>query len=247
MSAPAEQLSAASLALAFVPALAVVLILHRWTGRAREGLYGFARMLLQLVLIGYLLVYIFEARHYGLILAVLGVMVLAASWIALRTSALPKRHLYGLALVSVLLGGGSVLLFVTQVVLGLTPWYEPRYMIPLAGMIFASSMNSLSLAAERFEAEIRHGESYDRARSTAFRSALIPITNSLYAVGLVSLPGMMTGQILAGTSPLVAVRYQILVMCMMFAAAGLSGALFLHLLKARLALFEDADTKKAGD
>jgi len=96
---------------------------------------------------------------------------------------------------------------VTQAVLNLNPWYSPRYVIPLAGMIFASSMNSVSLAVERLTAEMERNVDYQQARNTALRTSLIPITNSLFAVGLVSLPGMMTGQILSGISPLVAARY----------------------------------------
>jgi len=104
-------------------------------------------------------------------------------------------------------------------------------MVPLAGMIFASAMNSISLAGERISAEIDRGLPFDQARITALRAALIPITNSLFAVGLVSLPGMMTGQILSGVSPFIAARYQIMVMCMMFSSAGLSSAIFLILIK----------------
>lgn len=243
MSSPVEQLTPEALALAFLPAAIVIFILHRWSARGRETLYGFARMLLQLMLIGYVLVYIFGADSGGIVLGILSVMALAASWIALRTTSLPKGRLCLLALIAILAGSGSVLVLITQAVVRLEPWYEPRYMIPLAGMIFLASMNAISLAVERFEAEAGHGESYESARGTAFKSALIPITNSLFAVGLVSLPGMMTGQILAGTSPLIAARYQIMVMCMMFASAGLSSALFLYLLKFRLALFGEKTDK----
>ena len=94
-------------------------------------------------------------------------------------------------------------------------------------MIFANAMNSVSLAAERLEAETERNVPYDQARNIALRASLTPITNSLFAVGLVSLPGMMTGQILSGVSPLIAVRYQIMVMCMIFGSAGISAACFL--------------------
>ena len=116
-------------------------------------------------------------------------------------------------------------------VLDLHPWYWPRYVIPLAGMIFTNAMNSVSLAAERFEAELKRDVAYNEARAIALRASLIPITNSLFAVGLVSLPGMMTGQILSGISPLIAARYQIMVMCMVYGAAGISSASFLMLAK----------------
>ncbi|MBT5384775.1 MAG: ABC transporter permease, partial [Kordiimonadaceae bacterium] len=119
-------------------------------------------------------------------------------------------------------------------VLGLDPWYEPRYLIPLGGMIFSSSMNSISLAAERIDAETKRGVDYDKARSIALRASLIPIVNALFGVGIVSLPGMMTGQILSGVSPLIAVRYQVMVMCMLFSASGISAAFFLQLIKSHL-------------
>jgi len=225
-----------NLVLAFLPAAIVVGILHFWSRGAGDALYGFGRMVLQLSLIGYFLIYLFEADTGWIVLAVLAVMVLVASWISLRTINLPRTVLLPLAVLSVLVGGGGTLLVITQGVLGLDPWYSPQAVIPLAGMIFAASMTAISLAAERFTAELKQGEEYANARSTALKAALIPITNGLFAVGLVSLPGMMTGQILSGVSPLVAARYQIMVMCMMYGAAGLSSAGFLWLLKSRLAL-----------
>jgi len=99
----------------------------------------------------------------------------------------------------------------------------------LAGMVFSNSMNMISLAVERMNAELERKETFDYARNIAMYAAMIPTINTMFAVGLVSLPGMMTGQILSGISPLIAVRYQIMVMCMIFAAGGLSTALFLKI------------------
>jgi len=112
-------------------------------------------------------------------------------------------------------------------------------MIPLAGMIFAASMTNISLALERLCAELENGAAFTKARDTAFRTSMIPVINSFFAVGLISLPGMMTGQILSGVSPLIAVRYQIMVMCMIFGAAGLSTVCFLMLAR-RTAHFKTA-------
>lgn len=92
----------------------------------------------------------------------------------------------------------------------------------------------VSLAAERLQAELRRGDDYLTARDTAMQAALIPIINALFAVGLVSLPGMMTGQILSGVSPLIAVRYQIMVMLMIFGSTGMATALFLVLIRAQM-------------
>lgn len=222
----------ANLALAFIPVLAVIGILYKWSLDYRSSLYAVSRMLVQLLLVGYFLTYLFESDSAWIVIAVLAIMVLASSWIALRTIKTRRRILYKKALYSITIGGGIVLLLISQVVLELHPWYWPRYLIPLAGMIFANAMNSVSLAAERLEAEIKRDVQYGEARGIALRAGLIPITNSLFAVGLVSLPGMMTGQILSGISPLIAVRYQIMVMCMVFSAAGISTACFLKLVKA---------------
>ena len=221
----------ANLALAFIPVLAVVLIMYKWSLNIKSAFYAISRMLVQLMVIGYFLAHIFEADSAWVVLAVVTVMVFASSWIALRTTTIKRTLLYKKTLYSVVLGGGITFLLVTQAVLNLNPWYSPRYVIPLAGMIFASSMNSVSLAVERLTAEIERNVDYQQARNTALRTSLIPITNSLFAVGLVSLPGMMTGQILSGISPLVAARYQIMVMCMIFGSAGISSALFLKLVK----------------
>ena len=90
-------------------------------------------------------------------------------------------------------------------------------------------MNSVSLGAERLESELARETGYRDARRLAYQASLIPLLNSLLAVGLVSLPGMMTGQILSGVEPLIAVRYQIMVMCMLTGASGISTAIYLTL------------------
>ena len=122
-------------------------------------------------------------------------------------------------------------------VLELRPFHSAQYVIPLAGMVFASAMNSISISisicAEGFQSERNRGEKITVAREFAFKAALIPITNALFDVGLVSLPGMMTGQIIAGVDPPIAARYQIMVMCMLFSSAGLSAACFLYFLTRR--------------
>lgn len=215
-----------NLALAFIPALITVVVLYHWSISAGNALYAIARMLVQLSAIGYLLSYIFTSQHSGIIMAVLGVMLLASSWISLGVVAQKRKVLFLSALGSIFLGGGFTLLLITQWVLQLQPWFKAEVMIPLAGMIFAQSMTSVSLAAERLQSELQH-HNYDKARHIAMQAAMIPVLNSLLAVGLVSLPGMMTGQILSGVSPLIAARYQIMVMCMIFGASGITAAIFL--------------------
>lgn len=224
-------ISVPRLALSFIPAAIVVVLMWRWSQGYGHALQAIARMLIQLTLIGYVLVYIFQTESGLLISGVLSVMLVAASWIALNTVDLPKASLFPASMVSVLLGGGTTLLLITQGVLQLEPWYQPSLIIPLAGMIFAASMTNISLALERLHAELENGVAFQRARDIAFKTSMIPVINSLLAVGLISLPGMMTGQILSGVSPLIAVRYQIMVMCMIFGAAGLSTVCFLTMIR----------------
>jgi putative ABC transport system permease protein len=134
-------------------------------------------------------------------------------------------------LLAIAVGGGSTLALVSQAVVGVEPWFSPQYVVPLAGMIFAGAMNAVSLAAERMQSELDKPAGFNAARRVAFQAALIPITNSLFAVGLVALPGMMTGQILSGISPLVAAKYQIVVMTMLFGASGIAAAIYLTMSK----------------
>lgn len=229
-----ETIPVLRLVLAFVPVVLVVALMWSWELGYGRAIYALSRMLIQLLLIGYALVFIFDAESSRIIVAVLTVMVLTSSWIALNTIETGRRSLYIASFISILLGGGLVLALVTQGVLRLDPWYRPSYMIPLAGMIFANSMNSISLAVERMHLELSNGRGYQAARAAAFRTAMIPVINSLFAVGLISLPGMMTGQILSGVSPFVAARYQIMVMCMIFGSAGISTACFLLLIRPHL-------------
>ena len=211
----------------------VIAIMLRWRSNAGTAVYATARMLVQLLLIGYVLIYIFETDSWPVIIAVLAVMLLASSLIAVRSVTDRTRRDYVEALVAIAIGGVPTLALVTQFVLGVEPWFSPRYVVPLAGMIFAGSMTAVSLAAERFEAESGRDVEYVHARRTAFNAALIPMVNSLFAVGLVALPGMMTGQILSGVSPLIAAQYQIVVMTMLFGATGISAACYLRFKKPR--------------
>jgi len=218
-----------NLSIAFIPALVVIFVLFKWSLGASNAIYALARMLSQLLLVGYFLAYIFESDSAWIVLGILSVMVFASSWIALGTIKDKRLVLYKQTLVAITLGGGIIFIIITQGVLQIDKWYSPQYTIPLAGMIFANSMNCVSLAVERLAAEIDRGVVYIEARRIALQASLIPVTNSLFAVGLVALPGMMTGQILSGVSPLIASRYQIMVMCMIFAAAGISTVIFLIL------------------
>ncbi len=221
----------ANLLIAFLPTLLLLIVMRRWSLRSGEALYGNVRMVIQLLVVGYVLTYVFETDAPLLIALVIALMVGFAAWIALRPVAARGWRLYWIALAALGLNGLVMLAIVTQLVLDLPRFFEPRFVVPLAGMIFANAMNTVSLAAERFEAERDRGLEYVDARRVALEASLIPQVNALLAVGLVSLPGMMTGQILSGVDPLVAVRYQIMVMCMTFGSAGLGAVIYLVLVR----------------
>lgn len=231
-----------NLLIGFVPVILLLAIMRAWSLNALQAVYANGRMLIQLLAIGYVLTYVLETDEPALVMAVIVFMIGVSAWIALRPLADQRMKLYPIVLISIGACGISVMLLVTQLILDLPRWFEPRYVVPLAGMIFANTMNTISLAAERFRSELTRNEDYVAARRTAMEAALIPQINALLAVGLVSLPGMMTGQILSGIDPLVAARYQIMVMCMIFASAGLAAACYLALLR-----FPQAKPEEARD
>ncbi|TWU10492.1 ABC transporter permease [Allorhodopirellula heiligendammensis] len=219
----AEPISLSRLAIALVPVVGLLIWLAIEGHSLRGTLQGLARMLIQLSLVGYVLVFLFESDRIWVTLVSLTAMMMAASAIAIRTAEQKPWGRYLQVIVSIMLGGGVTLAVITVGVLNVQPWYNPRILIPLAGMTFSNCMNALSLAIERLDS------STDGSPDSAVRVALIPITNSLFAVGVVSIPGMMTGQVLAGVSPLIAARYQIMIMCLIFASAGLSLLVFMRL------------------
>ena len=155
-------------------------------------------------------------------------MVFVSSWITLRNTHDRSKNHYLQILSAIAISGFLHLFLIIFFVLDIHHFYEPRYVIPIAGMIFANTMNSVSLCVERFEQESLR-EDYKTARKIAFKASMIPQINSLLAVGLVAIPGMMTGQILSGVDPLIAVRYQIMIMAMMLSTAGISVIAYFYL------------------
>lgn len=212
----------------------------------RLGLAG-VRTVAQLALIGLVLDWVFELRRWYLVVPILLVMLMAAARAAVQRS---DRRFPGayLAAFGALVMASTVTAFtVTEVVIGVDPWYEPRYVIPLVGMLLGNALTGISLGLDRLladltsqrravEARLALGASVWRAvlpwMQQAVRSGMVPIINSMMVVGLVSLPGMMTGQILAGADPADAVAYQILIMFMIAACTAL-GVITLCLLTYR--------------
>jgi putative ABC transport system permease protein len=213
-------------------------------GQSKDLFWSGLRMFVQLLVVGYVLHLIFALETPLPVLLILIVMVgFAVQTIGARVKT-KMPHFYRVVGTAILFGCGGMTFFFCSLVIGLEPWYDPRYLIPLAGMIIGNSMTGASLAVERLAAEFRErrdeietglclGGSIqivsETAVSSAFRAALIPSVNAMAAMGLVFLPGMMTGQILSGTEPLIAVKYQIAIMCVITGSVSLTTFVILKL------------------
>jgi len=213
-------------------------------GQSKDLFWSGLRMFVQLLVVGYVLHLIFALETPLPVLLILIVMIgFAVQTIGARVKT-KMPHFYRVVGTAILSGCGGMTFFFCSLVIGLEPWYDPRYLIPLAGMIIGNSMTGASLAVERLAAEFRErrdeietglclGGSIqavsETAVSSAFRAALIPSVNAMAAMGLVFLPGMMTGQILSGTEPLIAVKYQIAIMCVITGSVSLTTFFILKL------------------
>ncbi|HEY3376304.1 MAG TPA: iron export ABC transporter permease subunit FetB [Armatimonadota bacterium] len=212
-------------------------------GLQRDMLLGALRTFVQLAVTGYVLLWIFARSGAGewywvlLALAVmLGVAVHTAQ--GRMTEALAgKAWVFAVAIV---VGSLIVLAYVLALVLKISPWYNARYVLPLAGMIIGNAMTAGTLAVSRFAGDLRTrrlevetalalgataAQAVAPIRRDALRTAIIPSVNGMLVVGIVSLPGMMTGQILAGQDPTQAVHYQVVVMYMITAAAAFTSVI----------------------
>lgn len=220
------EISVAALGLSLLPLIGAMYLFYNLTGRLKPVVWAGCRMLAQLLLIGQLLVLIFAANHPLWVLLIVGIMFLGACWIAV----IPIRQFrVGLwpAVAAVFVSAALHLMWILSVVVPATPWFKPSVVIPLTGMVMTAAMNAVSQCAERYWSERSRQQTHTDAAKLGFGAAMIPQINALMAVGVVSLPGMMTGQILSGVSPLVAVRYQIMIMAMSIGTAALGSYLFL--------------------
>lgn len=214
-----------------LPLSAVVFYYGKWVGNGREMIHALVRMLVQLIAIGYVLVLIFQYDSPWLGALILLFMLTVSTFITLRNTMHKSRTHYLMIFTATTVAALLHLFLIVYVVLDIDKLYEPRFLIPLAGMVFSTIMNVLSLAIERFEADYQQHQHFANAREHAFKAAMIPQINALFAVGLVSLPGMMTGQILSGIDPLIAVRYQIMIMLLGISGGGGSVVLYFLIIK----------------
>ncbi|WP_297526742.1 ABC transporter permease [Thiohalobacter sp.] len=234
----------------------LVLVLAGLAGRVQRGLrnqllVAALRTTVQLLLVGLVLKALFAHAALGwVLLMALFMLAVAGREVRVRqTRRLRGLWGYGVGTLSLLLSSFSVTLFALLAIIGERPWYEPQYAIPLLGMVLGNSMTGTAIALERLhegawqrraeiEARLMLGhpatEAVAPVRREALRAALIPVINAMAAAGVVSLPGMMTGQILAGAPPVEAVKYQILIMFLIAVASGIGALAALALATRRL-------------
>lgn len=202
------------------------------------------RTYLQLFALGLVLRWVFDIDSAWLVIGLLLLMTAAAARIVVKRAPDAPRGLWGSSVVSMALTGFIITFSVTGLVVQVEPWYRAQYVIPIAGMVLGNSMTGIALALERTFADLESRadelvtlvalgatpwEAAAPSVRRALAAALIPTINSMAAAGIVFIPGMMTGQILAGADPLAATGYQIVVMLMVAAATALGSVMVVML------------------
>lgn len=220
------------LALLFV-LVAVVISFKEDLGLERDLLIGTVRAFVQLMAIGYVLKIIFDLEKWPYIVLMLMFMVLVAARNAEKRGQ-GIRNVFSVLLLAI--GAGEVLTMGMMLALRIIP-FQPQYIIPISGMIIGNAMVASALTLNRIKAEMESrkeeilvllglGATARQASGSslqaALKSAMIPTVDSMKTVGLVQLPGMMTGLIIGGASPVEAVKYQVLVIFMLTAAVALT-------------------------
>jgi len=192
----------------------------------------------QLALVGLVLEVVLNSTSAWLAFAVMGFMAAVAGYEIMARQEHRFRGIwgYGLGATTMLLGSAIVTVFALTIQISPDPWYAPRYAIPLFGMVLGNAMTGIALGLNSLtgevtarrrgiEAHLLTGATRWQAMKPAMRRAttagLVPIINAMSATGVIALPGMMTGQILAGADPSQAVRYQLMVMFLISGATGL--------------------------
>lgn len=255
-----------SFALIFIIAGGLASLRYR-LGLGRDLLWGTVRTVSQLALMAVVLTWVFQIQLWYVILPIYALMILfAARIIRGRVQSTTVRYFIPTFL-SMLLSYMLVSYFVVDVIVQVRPWYRPEYFLPIGGMVIGNSMNAIAIALDRLFTDLLRrrdevelllclGATGKEASASMFRDAvkagMIPSINSMMGVGLVFIPGMMTGQILAGADPLVAVKYQIMVMLMLVGSTAAGSVLVTSLVRRRCfsadhrLIVRARDKKKSG-
>ncbi|MEI5905936.1 iron export ABC transporter permease subunit FetB [Bacillus spongiae] len=227
----------------------VVLLLWivRFRGVKRERVIIVAtfRMTIQLVIAGYILIFLFERPSWILTLIVLVIMLIFAIRNVYHQIKSPLSFsIKAVIAISMVLGTILSILYFTLIVIHLSPWYEPRYFIPISGMIIGNSMTGITIGVSTLFTSLKANRdkilgalmlgakpkvAIKSYINEAFDAAILPTLNNMIGMGIVFLPGMMTGQIIAGINPLLAIEYQIVILLGILGSVTLTVFLFIIL------------------
>lgn len=205
-------------------------------GLAKQIAWSSIRMTVQLAILGLVLKQIFDLSMAAPVLALAGLMTIVAGVSAVHRIDIRVPSIYPTAVFAVWVSSWTVTAVTVLMIVRPQPWYSPQVVIPLLGMVLGNSLTGISLGLERFLTELRNRRGEVEALLTlgatrwescrdvyagATRTAMIPILNTMSVAGIVSIPGMMTGQLLAGAPPIQAVQYQVMIMFVIAAAIAL--------------------------
>ncbi len=245
-------LSALDLALAALLVMALAALAARMQlGIATQLVIAAIRTTAQLLLVGLILKWVFDTAELPWIVLIMVVMLTVAAWEVMSRQQRKLKGWWGFSVSAFAMFVSSFLITVLALhaIVQPQPWYQPQYLISLLGMLLGNTMNGIALGMDRLvqtawqqraviEQRLMLGQSASEAireiRRDSMRAGMIPIINAMAAAGIVSLPGMMTGQILAGSAPVDAVKYQILIMFLITAGTGFGVITVLHLIARRM-------------
>ncbi|MDJ0553318.1 MAG: iron export ABC transporter permease subunit FetB [Microcoleaceae cyanobacterium MO_207.B10] len=209
--------------------MAIAIGLSAWQklGLEWQLLIATVRTIVQLIFIGYVLSIVFATKQPWLVIGILAVMLTVASVVARNRISKKIPRLLPLVWGSILTSTVLSISYTNLLVIRPDSWYEPQYLIPLVGIVLGNAMNAAAIAGERLVSTINSSpveietflslgatpqQAVTKYRKDAVRAALIPTLNSMMVIGIVTLPGILTGQLLTGVNPLDAVAYQMLIM-----------------------------------
>ncbi|MBU2490128.1 MAG: iron export ABC transporter permease subunit FetB [Proteobacteria bacterium] len=217
-------------------------------GLGKDLAVGTVRTFAQLFLMGYALTIIFQLTMGWVVVLIYAGMIFFAAWTVRGRVTEKQVRFFFPTLGAMMASYMLVTILITGVIVQAEPWWDPRYFLPLGGMVVGNSMTAISLSLDRFFSDLRTrreevemklslGADYKEASRDIFASAIsagmIPSINSMMGVGLVFIPGMMTGQVLTGADPMDAVRYQIIVMLMLVGSTAIGSLLVTWLVRRR--------------
>ena len=213
-------------------------------GLEKDLAVGSVRAFVQLTAIGYVLQFMFVSGRWYYVVMMLVIMFVAAVKNAVARQSVKLEGMFTTLGISIFVGSSLTIAIVIGVILRIEPWYSPRYLIPLSGTILGNSMTGAALALNRLRADITHrkpeveaalalgatsGQAIMPMTRDALKTAMLPSISSLMVVGIVHLPGMMAGQIIAGAFPVDAVKYQLMVVYMIAAAVAITSMMVVYL------------------